>query len=90
MAEYTKGPWHTGFMNNKPDSFKYVQMGSSGGFIVKGTILEEAHANANLIEAAPDMLEMLGFILEEYNSVIARWHREEMEKLIDKIKGESK
>lgn len=56
MSKHTPGPWRT---FQAGDGRVGVQRGSSGGFLVLDRNAERAKIDANLIAAAPKLLEAL-------------------------------
>ena len=57
MSEFTKGPWIRSVNANGCVFVTHSDMRRNGGHIIASTIGKDEVANANLIAAAPDMLE---------------------------------
>jgi len=69
MNKNTPGPWR--IIEPQEDKLRPygVQMGKEGGFLVPCYTAEQSKHNANLIAAAPDMLEALEHLLTRLDDV---------------------
>ena len=89
MSEHTKGPWRIG----TPGPNGCFTIGTNNGLMTAMIAhsvnypnqKEEAIANANLIAAAPDMLEALEFFIKNWKGSETDWFTQcyEVERLIE-------
>jgi len=97
-TKFTKGEWlvsdnkinspvkHIVKMpSSKPTKYNGTMYACLGGFSCE-TQLEEAEANAHLIAAAPDMYEMLYYIMK--GEIRAYAHEKRIKELLSKARGE--
>lgn len=74
--EHTKGPWMIGEIETKQTTFKgpYINITTNNGWmqpaIAAGRNESETIANARLIAAAPELLETLKRIVENYDNKV--------------------
>jgi len=95
MNKHTPGPWLvTGgtfvyaLNDYGTNSFwANIYAGSQGGYKSAATPSEEIEANANLIAAAPDLLEALSKMLDHFEGQIPLELFELAESAINKAKG---
>lgn len=92
MSNHTPGPWEILDLHNEPNQEKIGTSDGMGLALVFGDTKKEAKANAKLIAAAPDMLNLLTEISSEARDYIKRTGKDipwchKAEKLIELIKG---
>lgn len=87
MSKYTEGPWKVGSLVKNNHTPRYVEV-LAGRFklIAKasyGKTDEEAAANAHLISAAPDLLEVCEKVLSSINAncICEQLHNDDAELL---------
>jgi hypothetical protein len=78
MSKYTPGPWHQGGIESKDKHWMRDVRGLNNSSVAWcGSFPEnEAHANARLIAAAPDLLEALQSCLDYGSMTGDEWVKE--------------
>ena len=68
MSEFTKGPWVRSVNANGCVFVTHSDMRRNGGHIIASASGKDEVANANLIAAAPDMLEALELMVKHFEN----------------------
>lgn len=63
MTQHTKGPWHWGHNVSHEPTIR-AKAGLNGGYIICQLFGQDSAENAQLIAAAPEMLEVLELLIK--------------------------